>query len=432
MENTTIPTRRRRHSGSSNDNSHSSLLQPTPSYEKSVKARGEIEPPPRPKSSPGERPAQRRRQKSPSPEPTYSNTNVEDGEEEWGGINGGGMEVEERSVRHQTQRLTENPHIDRNNIHQQPQKPVTILKNANPPRAHPLKSPKALNGHQTRDKDSQQPPVADQRPTRPLPSSKSRNNMMQNHNPYTPVQHVANPAMLPVQAQVAPKGQRKLYVILEQACLEAYKISGGGSKGGDRRHGKGEGEAKYTLLNCDDHQGILAKTGRDIADARPDITHQCLLTLLDSPLNKAGLLQVYIHTARGVLIEVNPHVRIPRTFKRFSGLMVQLLHKLSIRGVNGPEKLLKVIKNPIIDHLPPNTIKLTLSGDAPTQKLSRYLPTLPTTHNVAVFVGAMARGKDDFADAYVDAKISISEYPLSASVACGKFCCALEDLWDIV
>lgn len=48
---------------------------------------------------------------------------------------------------------------------------------------------------------------------------------------------------------------------------------------------------------------------------------QCLLTLLDSPLNKAGLLQVYIHTAKGVLIEVNPHVRIPRTFKRFSGLM---------------------------------------------------------------------------------------------------------------
>jgi EMG1/NEP1 methyltransferase len=30
---------------------------------------------------------------------------------------------------------------------------------------------------------------------------------------------------------------------------------------------------------------------------------------------------VYIHTARGVLIEVNPHVRIPRTFKRFGGLM---------------------------------------------------------------------------------------------------------------
>jgi len=33
------------------------------------------------------------------------------------------------------------------------------------------------------------------------------------------------------------------------------------------------------------------------------------------------LLQVYVHTAKNVLIEVNPHTRIPRTFKRFAGLM---------------------------------------------------------------------------------------------------------------
>jgi len=266
------------------------------------------------------------------------------------------------------------------------------------------------------------PQSSPERPTRPLPASKSRK-MAANV--------LANPSMLPVQAHV-PKGgiassQRRLFVILEQACLEAYRVTSGAKSKGAR-----EGEVKYTLLNCDDHQGILAKTGRDIADARPDITHQCLLTLLDSPLNKAGLLQVYIHTAKGVLIEVNPHVRIPRTFKRFSGLMVQLLHKLSIRGVNGPEKLLKVIKNPVTDHLPVNTIKLTLSGDAQTVKLSKYLQTLPETHSIAIFVGAMARGRDDFADHMVDEKISISEYPLSASVACGKFCCGLEDLWDIV
>jgi rRNA small subunit pseudouridine methyltransferase Nep1 len=52
-------------------------------------------------------------------------------------------------------------------------------------------------------------------------------------------------------------------------------------------------------------------------------------------LNKAGLLQVYIHTQKNVLIEVNPHIRIPRTFKRFSGLMgkatvVENLHMLRI------------------------------------------------------------------------------------------------------
>lgn len=126
------------------------------------------------------------------------------------------------------------------------------------------------------------------------------------------------------------EAQPRLIVVLEQACLETYKVSSGSAT-----HSRGSKEAgeKYALLNCDDHQKVLAKMGRDISEARPDITHQCLLTLLDSPLNKAGLLQVYIHTSKGVLIEVNPQVRIPRTFKRFSGLMVQLLHRLSIRSI---------------------------------------------------------------------------------------------------
>ena len=47
--------------------------------------------------------------------------------------------------------------------------------------------------------------------------------------------------------------------------------------------------------------------------------------LLDSPLNRAGLLQVYIHTEKNVLIEVNPQTRIPRTYTRFAGLMGKVL-----------------------------------------------------------------------------------------------------------
>eukprot|EP00124_Ichthyophonus_hoferi_P003181 Ihof_evm9s261 gene=Ihof_evmTU9s261 len=137
------------------------------------------------------------------------------------------------------------------------------------------------------------------------------------------------------------ESQKRVIIVLERCCLETGKV------------GK-----EYQLLNCDDHQGILRKNNKNISDSRPDITHQCLLALLDSPLNKAGLLQVYLHTEKGVLIEVNPKTRIPRTFKRFSGLMVQLLHKLSIRSTDGPEKLLKVIKNPITDHLPINCRKI--------------------------------------------------------------------------
>ncbi|KAL3952345.1 hypothetical protein ACCO45_014062 [Purpureocillium lilacinum] len=209
----------------------------------------------------------------------------------------------------------------------------------------------------------------------------------------------------------ADKDSQRLIVVLSNASLETYKAShGSASRTGVHR------EDKYSLLNSDEHIGVMRKMNRDISDARPDITHQCLLTLLDSPINKAGKLQIYIHTAKGVLIEVSPSVRIPRTFKRFAGLMVQLLHRLSIRSTNSNEKLLRV----------------TLSFDAPLVRVREYVETVGTKESICVFVGAMAKGADNFADSMVDEKISISNYSLSASVACSKFCHAAEDVWDIL
>lgn len=182
-------------------------------------------------------------------------------------------------------------------------------------------------------------------------------------------------------------------------------------------------EPDLSLTRCIQHAGhILICLSR----------RQCLLTLLDSPINKAGRLQIYISTAKGVLIEVSPSVRIPRTFKRFAGLMVQLLHRLSIRSTNSQEKLLRVINNPITEHLPPKCRKVTLSFDAPVTHVRSYIDGLDSDESICVFVGAMAKGPDNFADAYVDEKISISNFSLSASVACSKFCHAAEDAWDVL
>ncbi|CAG8454926.1 3847_t:CDS:2 [Acaulospora colombiana] len=210
---------------------------------------------------------------------------------------------------------------------------------------------------------------------------------------------------------------RRLIVVLERACLETYRVAN-------------TKPPQYQLINCDDHQKALQKLGNS-KNYRPDITHQCMMALLDSPLNKAGLMQVYIHTTNNVLIEVSPHVRIPRTFKRFSGLMVQLIHKLSIHSTDGNEKLLRVIKNPVTNYLPTKCVKLALSYDATPVRLSNYLPTLPPDHSICIAVGAMAHGSDNFADEWIDNKIGISQYPLSAAVACSKFCCELESFWGI-
>merc|ERR1719401_216331 len=108
-------------------------------------------------------------------------------------------------------------------------------------------------------------------------------------------------------------------------------------------------------MNCDDHRDICKKHKKDPSLYRPDICHQELLALLDSPINKAGNLQIYIRTNKNVLIYVNPMTRIPRTFRRFSGLMVQLLHKFKVKAGTSSTVLLKVVKNPFSQYLPVGT-----------------------------------------------------------------------------
>lgn len=71
-------------------------------------------------------------------------------------------------------------------------------------------------------------------------------------------QHVPIPA--------TDKDTKRLVVVLSNASLETYKASHGG-RGGAK-------DDKYSLLNSDEHIGVMRKMGRDISDARPDITHQ--------------------------------------------------------------------------------------------------------------------------------------------------------------
>jgi len=62
------------------------------------------------------------------------------------------------------------------------------------------------------------------------------------------------------------KDTKRLIVVLSNASLETYRAAHSGKPGGR--------EEKYSLLNSDEHIGVMRKMGRDISDARPDITHQ--------------------------------------------------------------------------------------------------------------------------------------------------------------
>lgn len=63
------------------------------------------------------------------------------------------------------------------------------------------------------------------------------------------------------------KDTQRLIVVLSNASLETYKASHAGRSGNIR-------DEKHSLLNSDEHIGVMRKMNRDISEARPDITHQ--------------------------------------------------------------------------------------------------------------------------------------------------------------
>ena len=79
---------------------------------------------------------------------------------------------------------------------------------------------------------------------------------------------------VPIAAQ--DKSTQRLIVVLSNASLETYKASHGGGRGGPVK------DQKYSLLNSDEHIGVLRKMNRDISNARPDITHQVCIHLICS------------------------------------------------------------------------------------------------------------------------------------------------------
>ena len=139
---------------------------------------------------------------------------------------------------------------------------------------------------------------------------------------------------------------------------------------------------------------------------------------MDSPLNKAGKLQVLIRTNKNVLIEINPHMRVPRTFKRFAGLMAQCLTKFKIKAEGSHTVLMKVVKNTFDKVLPIGIRKIGTSSQAKLVDLQEYVDNLEemdTERPIAFVVGAVSIGNPAMEIDGIDDCICVSSYSLSAA-----------------
>jgi rRNA small subunit pseudouridine methyltransferase Nep1 len=163
---------------------------------------------------------------------------------------------------------------------------------------------------------------------------------------------------------------------------------------------------------------------------RPDIVHNTLLQVLETPLNWQGQLRTFVHTQDNHVVTINPKVRLPKNYVRFVGLIEQLfaegrvprngqpllsVEKMSIRGFLTKIRPSKVLGFSILG-------KPMLLREA-AQYASRFEEPL-------VFVGGFPRGHfDKKTRSVVTELFRIDARSLDAWIVAGRFVYDFE--WSI-
>jgi len=137
---------------------------------------------------------------------------------------------------------------------------------------------------------------------------------------------------------------------------------------------------------------VMNKLSNAEKRGRPDIVHQFLLNSLGSPLNKKGLLQLYIHTANNKIFKFNPQLRILRNYERFKGLMAKLLIERKILSKNNVliSKYNGSLNDLIKEINPDDKILFSSKGKLNKDPISLF-PSDPTK-KILTFIGGFQKG----------------------------------------
>jgi len=150
---------------------------------------------------------------------------------------------------------------------------------------------------------------------------------------------------------------------------------------------------RFLLLDRSYHHAAMKALEEGEKRGRPDIVHFALLEALGSPLNREGLLQVYVHTINNYVITVNPEARLPRNYNRFVGLMEQLF-ELWRTPPSGPALLQlehKTMPQLLLEVKPDYVMAFSRKGMP--HPLEEAILRLSERERPAVFVGGFPHGR---------------------------------------
>jgi rRNA small subunit pseudouridine methyltransferase Nep1 len=155
---------------------------------------------------------------------------------------------------------------------------------------------------------------------------------------------------------------------------------------------------------------------------RPDIVHNTLLQVLETPLNWEGHLRTLVHTQDDYVISINPKVRLPKNYVRFIGLVEQLFAEGHVPRSGEP--LLSIERMPLRDLLsrlrPPKVLGFSVLGKRMLLRdVAKYASEVG---NPMIFVGGFPRGH--FADGtrqLVSEIFRVDQQSMDAWVVAGRF-----------
>lgn len=219
-----------------------------------------------------------------------------------------------------------------------------------------------------------------------------------------------------------------LHLIIAEAALELVpqEIQ---SHPAVRRHaarlGKKPGEI---LLDRSYHHWAMGKLVNSMKRGRPDIIHFTLLEALGSPLNLVGKLRIWVSTYDGYVIRLDRHVRLPRVYERFKGLIEKLYAAGEVRTDEG-RVMMEIRHMPLrslMREVAPNiTVLLSESGEYVSPDELGWI-AVGAERPAAVIGGfphsSFTKETLDLADRVV----SIHPSPLEAWIATSRLLCAVE------
>jgi rRNA small subunit pseudouridine methyltransferase Nep1 len=92
---------------------------------------------------------------------------------------------------------------------------------------------------------------------------------------------------------------------------------------------------------------------------RPDIIHVALIAAMSTPLFLKNLVRIYVSTVKDKAIFFGENLRIPKSYFRFEGLMMDLFREKVIRNSQNNATLIQLQDNVTFGYLVKNVIKPT-------------------------------------------------------------------------